>query len=197
MIPPPYLFIACFILIVLFAIGMMLRQRSNWQKAADRVGLKFTPNFILSDLPGRINGCYQEFEAVVESLSKGFRHEHHHQTRIAVKIKKRTAIYLYVRGQGAAFPQVPEFDKTKGITDQSFSPDFFVICHPVGFALDLLSAEVQERLRRELDLGVIIYNDGELALSWPAIDSRETELVQHLELAVYLAAQIKQLCSWL
>jgi hypothetical protein len=197
MTPPPFLFIACFLLIALYASSMMLRQRSNWQKAADRTGLKFTPNFILSDLPGKIDGCYQEFEVTIESLSKGFKHEHHHQTRIAVKIKKRTAIYLYVRGQGAAFPKVPEFDKTKGITGQSFSPDFFVICHPTGFAIDLFSAEVQDRLKRELGFGVIIYNDDELALSWPDIDRRETELVQHLELAVYLAAQIKQLRDYL
>jgi hypothetical protein len=197
MTPPPFLFIACFLLVVLYASSMMLRQRSNWQKAAGRTGLKFTPNFILSDLTGKLDGHYQEFEVTIESLSKGFRHEHHHQTRVAVTVKKRTAIYLYLRGQGAAFPKVPELDKAKGITDQSFSPDFFVISHPDGFAIDLLSAEVQERLRRELGLGVIIYNDDELALSWPGIDRQEAELVQHLELAVYLAGHIKQLRSYL
>jgi hypothetical protein len=197
MTTPPYLFVACFLPIVLYAIGMMLWQRSNWKKSANGISLKFTPNFILSDLPGKIDGHYQGFEVTIGSLSKGVRHEHHHQTRIAVKVKKRTAIYLYVRGQGVAFPKVPKFDTTKGITGQSFSPDFFVICHPASFAIDLLSAEVQDRLRRELDFGVVIYNDDELALSWPDIDSREAELVRHLELAIYLAAQIKQLRSYL
>lgn len=183
--------------LILCAIGLASWQRSGWRKIAEKIDLAFTPGPILSDLPGKMSGRYQNCEVVLESLCKGSTRHSYTQTRVAVVVKKRSAIYLYLRGQGAAFPKVPEFDKTKGITDQSFSPDFFVICHPVGFAIDLLSAEVQDRLKRELGFGVIIYNDDELALSWPDIDRRETELVQHLELAVYLAAQIKQLRGYL
>ncbi len=197
MTTPPYLFIACFLLIILFAMGMILRQRSNWQKASNRIGLKFTPNFILSDLPGKIDGRYQGFEVIIESVSKGFRSDHHHQTRIAVTVRRKSSIYLYLRGQGAAFPKVPDFDKSKGIGGQSFSPDFFVICHPAGFAIDLLSVEVQERLKCDLSFGVIVYNDNALSITWPGIDHQEAELVQHLELAVYLATQIKQMRGYL
>jgi hypothetical protein len=183
--------------LILCAIGLASWRRSGWRKIAKKIDLAFTPGPILSDLPGKMSGRYQDFEVVLESLSKGHRSQRYTQTRIAVVVKKRSAIYFYLRGQGEAFPRVPEFDKSKGIGGKTFSSDFFVICHPAGFAIDLLSEGVQDRLKRELDFGVVDYNDDELSITWPGIYYRETEIIQRLELAVYLAAQIKQLRGYL
>jgi hypothetical protein len=178
--------------LILCAIGLASWRRSGWRKIAEKIDLAFTPGPILSDLPGKMSGPYQNFEVVLESLRKGSTRHGYTQTRAAVVVKKRSAMYLYIRGQGAAFPRVPEFDKSKGIGGQTFSSDFFVICHPAGFAIDLLSEGVQDRLKRELDFGVVDYNDDKLSITWPGIYYRETEVIRCLELAVYLAAQIKQ-----
>lgn len=190
---PSFLFLAGLLLFSLVVGGEVIWRRSVWRKAAKKAGLRFDREPFSRTAPGKISGRYQGFEVAIAPLNKSYRRHWDYQTRLTVIVRRRSAIYLYLRGQGRAFPKMPDLDRTKGLVGHSFSRDFWVRSHPAGFAIDLLSAEVQERLRHDLACGLVVYNDDELAITWSSFYSRDQALLRYLDLAVYLAAQIKQL----